>query len=145
MCQGAQAGIDVIPLDEPGVDAAVGSAAAEQIFHDHAHTTAIFASTFGIGMGVLRAARRIGVDIPRDMSLVALHDSDLADFLSPTLTTIALPVDEMAQQAVDLVIQLIDGASPGSAIVRTPPQLKLRGSTARPRGIKRLTKKRGSG
>ena len=79
------------------------------------------------------------------MSLVALHDSELADFLSPTLTTIALPVDEMAQQAVDLLIELINGASPGSAVVRTPPQLKRRGSTARPRGIKRLTKSKGSG
>jgi LacI family transcriptional regulator len=142
---GERAGIDVIPIDEPGVDAAVGSAAAEQIFHDHPRTTAIFASTFGIGMGVLRAARRLGVDIPGEMSLVALHDSELADFLSPTLTTIALPVDEMAQQAVDLLIELINGASPGSAVVRTPPQLKRRGSTARPRGIKRLTKSKGSG
>jgi LacI family transcriptional regulator len=142
---GEKAGIDVIPIDEPGVDAAVGSAAAELIFHEHAQATAIFASTFGIGMGVLRAARRVGIEIPRDMSLVALHDSELADFLSPTLTTIALPVDEMAQQAVDLLIQLIEGSSPGSAIVRTPPQLKLRGSTARPRGVKRLTKSLGSG
>jgi LacI family transcriptional regulator len=145
LAAGAQSGIEVIPIDEPGVDAAVGSAAAEQIFHDRPRSTAIFASTFGIGMGVLRAARRIGVEIPRDISLVALHDSDLADFLVPTLTTIALPVGEMARQAVDLLIQLIDGASPDSAIVRTPPQLKLRGSTARPRGIKRLTKKREAG
>ena len=60
------------------------------------------------------------------MSLVALHDSELADFLNPTLTTIALPVDEMAQQAVDLVIELIDGKEPGSVVVRTAPQLKLR-------------------
>lgn len=137
---GERAGIDAIAVDEPGVDAAIGGAAAEQIFHEHPRTTAIFASTFAIGMGVLRAARRLGVRIPRDMSLVALHDSELADFLSPTLTTIALPVDEMAHQAVDLLIELIDGASPGSVVVRTAPQLKLRGSTAPPRDIKRLTK-----
>jgi LacI family transcriptional regulator len=134
-----KAGVAVIPIDEPGVDAAVGSAAAELIFREHQKATAIFASTFGIGMGVLRAARRLGIAIPHDMSLVALHDSELADFLNPTLTTIALPVDEMAQQAVDLVIQLIDGTEPRSAVVRTPPQLKLRESTSRPRKIKRLT------
>ena len=136
---GEKAGVTVVPLDQPGVDAAVGAAAAETIFREHRETTAIFASTFGIGMGVLRAARRSGIGVPEDVSVVALHDSELADFLNPTLTTIALPVDEMAQQAVDLVIELIDGKEPGSVVVRTAPELKLRELTARPRRIKRLT------
>ena len=95
--------------------------------------TGIFASTFAIGMGVHRAARRMGVRIPEDISLVALHDSELADYLSPTLTTVGLPVEEMAHRAVDHLVDLIDGGSPRSIVVRTAPILTLRESTARPR------------
>jgi LacI family transcriptional regulator len=133
------AGIDATPIDAAGVDAAVGSEIAERIFVSHPRTTAIFASTFGIGMGVERAARRRGVRIPDDVSLVALHDSDLGDYLNPPMTTVLLPVDEMAQRAVDVLIDVIDGAAPDSIVVRTPAQLRLRESTARP-NVKRLTK-----
>lgn len=136
---GERAGIDTILVDAAGVDAPVGNAMAEYIFETHPQTTAIFASTFGIGMGVLRAARRLGVRVPEDISVISLHDSDLADYLSPRLTTIALPVDEMASRAVDLILDIIDGAAPSSIVVRTPPQLRLRESTAMPRKVKRLT------
>ena len=130
---GKAAGVDALLINTHGVDAAVGSSAAEQIFREHRDVTAIFASTFAIGMGVMRAARRLGVRIPEEISLVALHDTELADFLTPELTTVLLPVDEMARQAVDILIEIIDGGSPNSVVVRRPPVLKLRESTAKPR------------
>ncbi|HVZ14138.1 MAG TPA: LacI family DNA-binding transcriptional regulator [Bauldia sp.] len=141
---GERAGLKPLLLDGDAVDAEAGAAVAARIFSEYPQTTAIFASTFAIGMGVLRAARRLGVAIPEHVSLVALHDSELAEFLTPSLTTVALPVDEMAHQAVDVLIALIDGAAPESVIVRTPPQLKLRGSTAKSRDVNRLTKPRRS-
>lgn len=133
------AGIEAIMIDAAGVDATVGSEMADRIFDAYPTATGIFASTFGIGMGVQRTARRRRVPIPRGVSLVALHDSDLADYLDPPMTTVLLPVDEMARQAVDILIDLIDGAKPHSIVVRTPPQLRLRESTARP-NPKRLIK-----
>jgi LacI family transcriptional regulator len=137
-----EAAINAILINTNGVDATVGSSAAEQIFHDHRNVTAIFASTFAIGMGVMRAARRLNVRIPDEISLVALHDTELADFLTPELTTVLLPVDQMARQAVDILIDIIDGGSPNSVVVRQPPLLKLRESTARPR---RSGRSRGAG
>ena len=90
-------------------------------------------------MGVLRAARETGLPIPGEMSVIALHDSELADYLSPPLTTIRLPVDEMAHQAVDLLVDMIEGGDAKAIIVKTGPQLMLRESTGEP-SIKRLTK-----
>jgi LacI family transcriptional regulator len=142
MAAAKKAGVDAIPVDAAGVDAAVGMAVAGQVFASHPRVTAIFASTFGIGMGVLRAARLHRVAVPDDVSLVALHDSELADYLSPPMTTVLLPVDEMARRAVDVLIGVIDGGSADSIVVRTPPQLRLRESTARAVGVKRLTRRR---
>jgi DNA-binding LacI/PurR family transcriptional regulator len=45
----------------------------------------------------------------------------------------------MAGRAVDLLLDLIGGGAPHSVVVRTPPILVARESTARPRKVKRLT------
>ena len=134
-----QAGIKATMVEGIGLDPAAGAAAADHIFRIHPEVTGIFASTFAIATGVLRAARLAGFGIPDDLSLVALHDSELADYFNPPLTTVRMPVDEMADRAVDLLLDLIDGAAPRSVVVRTPPVLIARGSTAAPRKIKRLS------
>ena len=134
-------GIHATLIEGTGLDPAAGAVAANHIFHDHPHVTGIFASTFAIGMGVLRAVRLASMRIPDDLSVVALHDSELADYLSPTLTTVRLPVEEMAGRAVDLLLDLIGGSLPRSVMVRTAPILIARESTARPRKVKRLTPK----
>ena len=118
-------------IEATGLDPAAGAAAANKIFREHCQVTGIFASTFAIATGVLRAARVAGVRIPDDVSLVGLHDSELADYLAPALTTVRLPVEEMAGRAVDLLIDLIDGGGQLSVLVRTPPVLIARESTAR--------------
>ena len=140
----ARAGMHTVLVDAGGLDRAAGRVAAAEIFARHGGVTAIFASTFAIGMGVLLAAREAGVAVPADLSVIALHDSDLADYFSPPLSTVRLPVDEMAHRAVDLLLDLIDGAPPRSLVTQTPPSLTLRESTAPPRAVKRLTKTRRS-
>ena len=136
---GRQANMHLTLLEGMGLDPPAGAAAAAQIFREHREVTGIFASTFAIATGVLRAARMAGVRIPEDVSLIGLHDSELAVYLAPALTTVRLPVEEMAGRAVDLLVDLIDGGDPHSVAVRTPPILIARESTARPRKVKRLT------
>jgi LacI family transcriptional regulator len=136
---GRRAEISVTLIDGTGLDPAAGAAAAEKIFREHGQVTGIFASTFAIATGVLRAARMARVRIPDDVSLVGLHDSELADYLNPALTTVRLPVEEMAGRAVDLLVDLIDGGDQLGVVVRTPPILITRESAARRKKVKRLT------
>jgi LacI family transcriptional regulator len=134
-----EAGIRATLIDGPGLDPVAGSTAADHIFRDHPSVTAIFASTFAIATGVLRAARLAGIRIPDDLSLVALHDSELADYFNPPLTTVRMPVEEMASRAVDLLLDLIGGAPPRIVVVRTAPLLIARESTAPLHKVKRST------
>lgn len=136
LAAGKESGVETISVEATGLNAGAGREAAAALFRSRG-VTAIFASTFAIGVGTLRAAREAGVVVPDEVSLIALHDSDLADYLSPPMTTVGLPVDEMAHRAVDLVIDLIGGAKPYSVVVKTPPVLKERGSTARARKNRR--------
>jgi LacI family transcriptional regulator len=135
---GRLANVRLTRVEGAGLDPAAGAAAAHTLFRDHRQVTAIFASTFAIAAGVLRTARASGVRIPGDVSLVGLHDSELADYLAPALTTVRLPVEEMAGRAVDLLVDQIDGGEQLNVLVRTAPVLIARESTARPRKVKRL-------
>ncbi|TRZ86343.1 MAG: LacI family transcriptional regulator [Streptomycetaceae bacterium] len=92
---------------------------------------AVFASTIMMGIGFLRAAHELGVAIPDQVRVVAMHDSDIANFLTPSLSTMHLPTVEMGSQSVDLLLRIIGGGSGSHLIVDTPPALIVRESSLR--------------
>jgi LacI family transcriptional regulator len=94
--------------------------------------TAIAASSLTAAVGALSAARRAGVDVPGDLSLVAFHDTALAEYLSPSLTTVRMPLAEMAEIAVDVLLRRIDGEPAPSVVLPAPPVLVPRESSAPP-------------
>jgi LacI family transcriptional regulator, galactose operon repressor len=77
----------------------------------------------------LAAVRRLGIRIPEQLSVIAFNDSPIASYLEPPLTTVHMPLAEMARGAVDCLLQGIDGGAPKSFVVRTPPTLVEREST----------------
>lgn len=92
----------------------------------------VFASTIMMGIGFIKAAHELGVTIPDKIRVAALHDSDIANYLTPSLTTIHLPTAEMGSQSVDLLLRIISGGMPSHLIVDTAPVLIARESTSMP-------------
>ena len=115
----------------PGWDFRTGYDGIHRIFGDHPTTTAVFVSTMVMAVGAICGLRERGLSVPDDVSLVALHDSDLAEYLNPPLTTVALPVRQMGSEAVDLLANLIDGGPPRSIVVDGGPVLIERQSVSR--------------
>jgi len=58
-----------------------------------------------IAMGVYQAVQGAGLDVPGDVSVVSFDDSDLASWLRPQLTSVALPHHEMGYLATELLIK----------------------------------------
>ena len=56
-----------------------------------------------MAIGVLRAARDFGIEIPGKLSIVGFDDVDLASLVMPRLTTIRQPVELLAKKAVELL------------------------------------------
>lgn len=129
LAQAKRSRLKTILVEAGGLGGDAGIAATKEIFAKHRNVTAIFASTFAQGMGTLRAAREANVRVPGDMSVIALHDSDLADYLNPPLTTVRLPVEEMAHRAVDLLADMISGGAAKSTVIEAEPVLMRRQST----------------
>lgn len=58
-------------------------------------------------IGAMRAARQMGIEVPRDVALVAYDDFEWADMFHPRLTVIAQPTTQIGENAVDLAVSRI--------------------------------------
>ena len=69
--------------------------------------TAVFALNDMMAIGAITAIRRAGLHVPQDISIVGFDDIRMASAVSPALTTISQPVEQMAQIAAELLINKI--------------------------------------
>jgi LacI family transcriptional regulator len=90
--------------------------------------TAIFAVNDNTALGVLAAAHRLGLRVPEDVSIVGYNDIPLASHLPVPLTTVRVPFERVAADAVDLLLE-----TPQTDRIRVvQPTLIPRGTTTRP-------------
>ena len=74
--------------------------------------TAVIADTDQVALGVLRAARELGIDIPGELSLIALsNDATVALETTPKLTTVELNVRRLGTEAAKILIEKMNGSS----------------------------------
>lgn len=94
--------------------------------------TAVFAGSDEQAMGAYQAARLAGLRIPEDLSVVGFDDLPTCEWLSPPLTTVRQPLEEMGRVAARTLLQLLDGRPPLTPRVELATDLRVRGSTAPP-------------
>ena len=80
--------------------------------------------------GVLDVARRAGLTVPGDISVVGFDDSRLARLSHVDLTTVAQDADRMATLAVERAGERVSGAAVGRRELIIPPRLVIRSTTA---------------
>ena len=95
--------------------------------------TAVVVVNIHAAIGALQGAREIGLKVPDQLSLVAIHDWWIADYSRPKLATVRMPQYRMGQEAMRLLHQRLLG-EPGVDITITDPGPELieRESTAPP-------------
>lgn len=94
--------------------------------------TAIFAGSDLQALGVLDAARQLGIAVPDQLSVVGYDDLQVARWSSPALTTVHQPLIEMAEEATRMVLMLRDGEQPKNTRLDLSTSLVVRQSTAAP-------------
>jgi LacI family transcriptional regulator len=85
-----------------------GASALTKIIAAKDRPTAVFAASDIIAVGIMGAARSLGVRIPEDLSIVGFDDIPAAEYLTPRLTTVHTPLDETARVAVGLLADRLD-------------------------------------
>jgi len=95
--------------------------------------TAIFAGSDVSAMGVLEAARRLGISVPDDLSVVGFDDTILARTATPPLTTVHQPIADIGRTAVSTLLRVSAGEPQATKRVELSTHLVVRASTAPPR------------
>ncbi|GEP24363.1 LacI family transcriptional regulator [Lentilactobacillus diolivorans] len=93
--------------------------------------TAIFAINDEIAIGLYRGIHEAGLTIPDDISIVGYDDIDLAEYITPKLTTVHQPAFEMGTTAAQLIIKRIENQSEPIQRVSLPVKLVERQSVER--------------
>jgi LacI family transcriptional regulator len=95
--------------------------------------TAIFAGNDLSGLGVLRAAREVGLRVPEDLSVVGFDDIPISEWSTPSLTTVRQPLLEMAAVAVRTLLESAETGRSLQRRVELAADLVVRESTGPPR------------
>ncbi len=129
----AEAGVEADPAlitgDSFSIDAGVEAAMALMALAEP--PTAIFAVNDNTAIGAMSALRRLGLDIPGDVSLVGYNDIPIVSRLGTPMTTVRVPFDQIAIAALDLLTNGPEGEQ--DRIRVATPTLIPRRSTAAPR------------
>lgn len=94
--------------------------------------TAIVASSDAQALGVLEAARRLGLRVPEDLSVVGYDDTYVAAWAHPPLTSVYQPLQDIGRVCLRTVLRLAAGKPLDSHHIELATRLVVRESTAPP-------------
>ncbi|RMI44623.1 LacI family DNA-binding transcriptional regulator [Streptomyces triticirhizae] len=97
-----------------------------------AGVTAVVCASDALALGAIRAARRRGLRVPDDLSVVGFDDSPFLVATDPPLTTARQPVATMAAAAVASLVSQLGGHAAANELMLFEPELVVRSSTAPP-------------
>jgi LacI family transcriptional regulator len=103
----ADAGLDpaTAPVEQGYFNYRSGLAAAEKLLAGPDRPTAIFAANDDMAAATVATAHRLGLSVPRDLSVAGFDDTVIAPTLWPSLTTIRQPISAMGRAAVALLLE----------------------------------------
>ncbi|MFD5463851.1 LacI family DNA-binding transcriptional regulator [Kitasatospora sp. NPDC127059] len=104
-----------------------GQFAAEQLLDQGA--SAVIACSDQMALGAIRAARRQGLAVPGDVSVIGYDDGPLMEFTDPPLTTVRQPVDRLAAEVARGLVGLLSGRQVPVGELMFQPEVVVRGTT----------------
>jgi DNA-binding LacI/PurR family transcriptional regulator len=107
-----------------------GQSAAATLIENGA--TAIVAASDYMALGVIRGARRAGLTVPGDVSVVGYDGSMITEFVDPPLTTVRQPIDRLGKEVAHAVVALASHREVPTGELLFSPELVVRSSTAPP-------------
>lgn len=115
-------------IQEARFDRDSGYHAATRLLSMLPRPTAIFACNDLMALGVLLAARELGLDCPRELSIVGFDNLDFAEFTAPALTTVHQSGYQLGTTAARVLLERIGGLQEPPKRVVLPTELKIRSS-----------------
>lgn len=106
-----------------------GIAAMRRATEDGMRPTGVLVMSDAMAIGVLRAAREMGLRVPDDLSVVGFDDIDISQHTNPPLTTVHQPIRQKGESAVRLLLSVVERRDQRPEQIRLETRLIVRGST----------------
>ncbi|WP_407641692.1 substrate-binding domain-containing protein [Amycolatopsis panacis] len=124
------AGITEVTVSEaPWLAASTARASATELLTAEPRPTAVLCMSDQLAFAAIAAARRLGLRVPEDVSIVGFDDTPQASWSDPPLTTVRQDLAGKGRIAGELVLRLLDG-DPAPPPIELPVSLIIRESTA---------------
>ena len=107
---GAAIGDERVMLGPASIDG--GIATLGRAWEDGLRPTAVLAMSDAMAIGAMQALREQHLDVPTDVSVVGFDDIDLATHVDPPLTTVHQPIRRKGEEAVRLLLSVLDRRDP---------------------------------
>ena len=131
----AAAGLDIDPrqVTRLGYSPRQGREAMRALAALAERPTAVVVANVNAALGALVEARALGIQVPDELSIVAIHDAWTAENAWPPLTTVQMPLYELGRMSMAAIVERIgSGRNEHRVVTDPPPQLVVRASSARP-------------
>ncbi|MCP4960115.1 MAG: LacI family transcriptional regulator [Actinomycetia bacterium] len=109
-----------------------GRTAANTLLDAERRPTAVFAHNDLIAIAVVQEARRRGLEVPADLSVIGVDDTEAGRYGDPALTTVAFPSRELGRAAAELLLGMATGQDQPVLTVISRGKVLVRDSTAPP-------------
>lgn len=111
--------------------ASSGQAALVALLEQGTTPTAVFAQNDRMAMGVLRAARDANLQVPQQLSVIGVDDMPLSSYFDPPLTTMQQDMPQIGQEAIRMLMSIIQKKNVDLQGIKFPAQLVIRQSTGK--------------
>lgn len=101
--------------------------AAAELVAKRADVTCVFAVNDVMAVGAMAMCRELGIKVPSDLSIAGFDDIETLRDLSPSLTTVRLPLEELGAKAAELALEIEPPER--DRIIRVKGEVVLREST----------------
>ncbi len=90
--------------------------------------TALFCANDTVAIGAIKAINEKGINIPAEIAIIGLDDIEMASYVTPPLTTIHVPKEELGRFAVKILVDRIEGGHEMPVRIDIPYHLVVRDS-----------------
>ncbi len=101
---------------------------AKILLNQHPELTALIVYNDVRTAGVLRACKEMKLDVPEQIAIISHDNIALSSLLIPSLSTVDIPKEELGQQAIQMMMSMLEQPERTPATIQLTPQLILRES-----------------
>lgn len=122
-------GVDYSMIIEGDWSATSGQDALLALCEQGCRPEAVFAQNDRMALGVLHAARDMGMRVPRELAVIGVDDMPLSSYFDPPLTTMQQDMARIGQEAIRMLIGIIENVPGAMRHIQIPARLVVRQST----------------